>query len=71
MVVNDEIDFEISEFYRLWMFEKVENLMTFSKNVKIEEEIRREKKKRRDGGRTLALRVIRAETRLTVHRSLP
>ena len=27
MIVEDELDFEISEFYRFWIFEKVEKLM--------------------------------------------
>ena len=42
-----------------------------SKNIKIENVNIKEKKKRRKGERTPALRVIRAETRLTVYRSLP
>ncbi len=73
MVVKDENDFEISEFYRSRIFEKVENLMNILKISKKNRKVsrlgkEREEKKRR---RALALRVIRAETRLTVYRSLP
>ena len=51
MVVKDENDFEISEFYRLWIFEKVEKLMfflifsRFSKIFKIKKEKIREEKR--------------------------
>ena len=38
MVVKDENDFEISEFYRLWIFEKVENLMKLLKISEIKKE---------------------------------
>ena len=59
------------------LFKNVEKMIKFlkiskfSKIIKIEKEIRKEKKKIREAGRTPALRVIRAETRLTVYRSLP
>ena len=42
-----------------------------SKHIKSRKKISKENKKRREGGGTPALRVIRAETRLTVYRSLP
>ena len=73
MVVKDENDFEISEFYRLWILEKVENLMKFLIFFQIFRKFSRLKRKdkRRKRGRAPALRVIRAETRLTVYRSLP
>ena len=40
MVVKDENDFEISEFYKLWIFEKVENFIYILKNFKIFENFR-------------------------------
>ena len=76
MVVKDKIDFEISEFYRSRTFEKVEILMIFSKNHFFRKlsRLRRESEKKRrkeERGGSPALRVIRAETRLTVYRWLP
>ena len=74
MVMKDEIDFEISEFYRSRTFGKVENMMNILKFFKIFENIKIRNKKIRKKGKMRgapALRVIRAETRLTVYRSLP
>ena len=63
MVSKFENDFKISEFYRIQTFQKMKNnkiyflkISYFLKNV---------------SGRAPALRVSRAVTRLTVHRSLP
>ena len=70
MVMKDEIEFEILEFYRSRIFEKVENLMKFLKKFKIFENFRdlERKKEEKKRGKSPALRVIRAETRLTVYR---
>ena len=48
MVVKYENDFEISEFYRLWIFEKVENFMEFLKIFKKIDFFEVEKEERRD-----------------------
>ena len=62
MVLKDENDFEISEFYQPRTFEKVENDAILRKFQNFWEII---------AGGAPALRVSRAVTRLTVHRSLP
>ena len=70
MVVKYVNDFEIPEFYRSRTFAKVKKLMKFLKNFKILE-IFRKKREEKKRVRAPALRVTRAETRLTVYRSLP
>ena len=63
MDLNAGNDFEISEFYWVYFFLKVENgenFLKFSKKWKM----------KAVGGGAPALRVPRAETRLTVYRSL-
>ena len=70
--MKDEIDFEITEFYRLYIFEKVEILMFFFENFQNfpkNQDLKQKEKKEKM--RAPALRVIRAETWLTVYRSLP
>ena len=63
MVLKYENDFKISEFYRSRTFVKVEKSGAFSEQFQIFWKML--------AGRAPALRVSRAVTRLTVHRSLP
>ena len=62
-VLNCGNDLEIPEFYPSRTFEKVEKMMRFFWKIPNFRE--------NDSGRAPALRVTRAETRLTVYRSLP
>ena len=77
MGVKHENGFEISEFYRSRFSEKVANFIIIKKSKQNIRQIPRfkgkqeEKIEERRKERAPALRVTRAETRLTVYRSLP